>query len=359
MSGIATISGLTYGPMTQIIENSSATLKQLDKLTEQASSGLAAQNYAGLGAGAAATVLSVSPQISAANAQISEINAVTGSMSVQQNALSEISSLVSGVVSQLSGLNTLDASGAGDIIDAAQSALQQVASLLDTQDGGVYVFGGQDSGEAPVPDPQNITGSGFYSQIEAAVAGLTANGAAATSSTVLGIGSSNAAGTTPFAAGLTGAGLPSVTLASGEQVTTGIAASANAFVTSTGAGSTSTGSYMRDILAGLASIAALSPSQVSSGSAFTGFLQSTQSLLQNADSTLNEDAGALGNVQTELSDKSTALQNTVTVLTTQVSNADSVDMAATLSQLSSVQTALESSYQLVASMKTLNLATYL
>lgn len=359
MSGISSISGLTYGPMTQIIENSSATLQQLDQFTEQASTGLVAQTYAGLGPGAAQTVLSVSPQISSANAQISEISAATGPMSVQQDALTQISAITSGVVAQLSSLGTLGASGASAVIDNAQSALQQVAELLDTQDGDSYVFGGQDSGQAPVPDPQAIASSGFFTQIQSAIAGLPSNGAAATSAAILGIAGSNAAGTTPFAAGLGASpGLPSVTLANGQQVTTGIAANSNAFVTSAGAGTTSTGSYMRDILAGLASIAALTPSQIGTGN-FSTFLQSTQSSLQNANDKLNDDAGVLGNLQTQLTTQSSNLQTTVTALTTQVSNADSVNTAATLSQLSSVQTALESSYQIIASMKTLNLAYYL
>ena len=356
MSSIAGISGQAYGAMTQIIDNATATATQLDQLTEQSSSGLIAQNYAGLGGGAAATVLSVSPQISAANAQISEIDAVTGPMTTQTNALTEISSVVTGVVSQLSSLNTLDASSAGTVIGAAQSALQEVAGLLDSQDGDDYVFGGQDSGQAPVPDPGSITSSGFFSQIQAAVASLSGNGAAATFASVLGIGSSNASGTTPFAVGLSGAGLPSVTLGNGQQVTTGIAANSNGFVTS--AGTSSTGSYMRDILAGLASIASLSPSQVGDGE-FSGFLTSVQTTLTNANDTLNEDAGVLGNTQTQLSDTSTSLQGTVTALTNQVANADSVNAAATLTQLSAVQTSLESSYQLIASMKTLNLAYYL
>jgi flagellin-like hook-associated protein FlgL len=176
---------------------------------------------------------------------------------------------------------------------------------------------------------------------------------------VLGIASSDASGTTPFAAGLTAAtGLPSVTLANGSQVATGIAANSDGFVTSAGAGTTSTGAYMRDILAGLASIASLSPAQIS-GSEFSGFLSSVRSSLTSANDTLNDDAGVLGNAQTQLSDQATSLQSTVTALTNQVANADSVDTAATLTQLSSVQTALQSSYQLIAGMKTLNLAYYL
>ena len=359
MNGIGSINGQNYGPMTQIINNAAATLQQLNTLTEQSSSGLISQTYAGLGGGAAQTVLSVSPQISSANAQISAINAATGPMTVQQNALTEISSITANVVSQLSGLNGLDTQGATAITTAAQQALVQVASLLDTKDGDVYVFGGQDSGEPPIADPDNITSSGFYSQIQAAIAGLSANGATATTATTLGIASSNTAGTTPFAAGLTAApGLPSVVLGNGQQVTTGIAANSNAFVTSSGTGTTSTGSYMRDILSGLASIASLQPAQINA-SGFQTFLQSTQASLQSANDGLNQDAGVLGNTQTELASQATNLQTTVTALTTQVSNADAVDAAATITQISTVQTALESSYQLIAAMKSLSLASYL
>jgi len=353
------IGGQLYGPMTQIIDNSAATLAQLDKLTEQSSTGLISQTYAGLGAGAAQTVLSVAPQIATANAQIAAINATTGPMTVQQNALTAISSLTSGIVSQLSSLSTLDSSGAAGVAAAAQSALVQVATLLDTQDGDDYVFGGQDSGEPPVPNPAAIPSSGFFTQIQSAVANLAGNGAAATSAAVLGIASSNAAGTTPFSPGLTaGPGLPAITLGDGQQVTTGIAANSNAFVTSAGTGTTSTGSYMRDILAGLASIASLAPAQIG-GTGFQSFLQSTLTSLRNANDSLNQDAGVLGNTQTALTAEATSLGTTVTALTNQVSNADSVDAAATITQISSVQTALESSYQMIAGMKTLNLAYYL
>ncbi len=365
MSGVSptgtagAISGQSYGPMTQIIENSGATLARLDRLTEQSSTGLISQSYAGLGAGPAQTVLSVAPQIATANAQIAAINATTGPMTVRQDALTAISSLTTGIVSQLSGISTLDSSGAAGVIAATQAALVQVATLLDTQDGDVYVFGGQDSGEPPVPDPDNIASSGFYSQIQSAVAGLAGNGAAATTASVLGVAGSNAAGTTPFSAGLTtAAGLPSLTLGDGQQVTTGIAANSNAFVATAGTGTTSTGSYMRDILAGMASIASLTPAQIG-GAGFQSFLQTTESSLRNANDSLNQDAGVLGNTQSALTAQASGLGSTVTALTSQISNADSVDAAATISQISSVQTALQSSYQLIAGMKSMNLANYL
>lgn len=362
MSGVGAtgaISGQLYGPLTQIIENSAATLARLNTLTEQSSTGLISQTYAGLGPGAAQTVLSVAPQVASANAQIAAINASIGPMTVQQNALTAINSITTGIVAQLSGLSTLDSAGAAGVIAATQAALVQVATLLDTQDGDVYVFGGQDSGEPPVPDPDAIASSGFYTQIQSAVAGLAGNGAAATTAAVLSVAGSNTAGTTPFSAGLTAAaGLPTLTLGNGQQVATGIEANSNGFVTTAGAGSTSTGSYMRDILAGLASIASLTPAQIG-GPGFQSFLQTTETSMRNANDSLNQDAGVLGNTQTALAAQATGLGASVTALTNQVANADSVDAAATISQISSVQTALQSSYQLIATMKALNLASYL
>jgi flagellin-like hook-associated protein FlgL len=359
MSGISTINGQNYGPLTQVINNAIATQQQLTTLTEQSSTGLISQTYAGLGGGAAQTVLSVAPQISSANAQISAINATTGNMAVQQTALTQISSITSGIVSQLSSLNAIDPQNATAVSAAAQAALAQVATLLDTKDGDVYVFGGQDSGEPPIPNPGDITSSSFFTQIQTAIAGLATNGAAATSATTLGIASSNAAGTTPFAAGLTATpALPVVVLANGQLVTTGIAANSNAFVTSPGIGATSTGSYMRDILSGLATIGSLQSGQISA-TGFQALLLTTQTSLQNANDSLNQDAGVLGDTQTQLTSQATNLGTTVTALTNQLSNADAVDAAATITQISTVQTALESSYQLIASMKTLNLASYL
>ena len=74
--------------------------------------------------------------------------------------------------------------------------------MLDSKDGDTYVFAGQDSGNPPVPNPDQIGSSGFATQIAAAVGGLATTGAAATTASALAIASSNAAGTSPFSAAL-------------------------------------------------------------------------------------------------------------------------------------------------------------
>lgn len=355
ISGIS--SGPSFGPLQQLIANSTATKARLDQLTEQASTGYVSTTYSGLAPAAASTTLSISPQIAGITNTVSNLNAATGRMDIQQNALSSISQIALNFMGQLGTVNSLNSQAMATIAASAQQALGQVAGLLNSQDGNVYVFAGQDSANPPVPDANNITNAGFYTQIGAAVAGLAANGAAATSVSTLTIASSDAAGITPFSAGLTASSaLPAVMNGSGIAVTTGIAANANAFVASSG--SSTTGSYMRDILRGLATIAQLTPGQVTSAG-FSAFAQVTKSSLQGAITALNQDAGVLGNTQASLTTQSATLQQSTLALSKQLANADQVDMAATLSNLSATQTQLQASYQLIASMKTMSLTQYL
>ena len=358
MSGISSvIGGSDFGTMQQLIANATATKAQLDQLTQQSSSGYQATTYAGLGASEASTALSLAPQISGIANTISNLNAVTGQMNVQQTALSSISTIATNFMSQLGTVDSLNSQSMATIAASAQQALGQVAGLLNTQSGDVYVFGGQDSANPPVPDAGDITSSGFYTQIGAALSGLSTNGAAATEASTLAIASSNAAGTTVFSASLSsGATQPVVSTGNGSTVAIGIAANTNGFVTSTG--SSTTGSYMRDILRGLATIAQLTPAQAGTPQ-FSALAQDTETSLQNAVTALNQDAGVLGNTQSSLSTQATSLQQTSDALSTQLANADQVDMASTLSKLSTTQTQLQASYQLIASMKTMSLTQYL
>ena len=91
--------------------------------------------------------------------------------------------------------------------------------------GPTYVFGGTDSANPPVPDAAGITSSPFYTLIGAAVTGLAANGAAATTAATLAVASSDAPGTTPFS-GPPGQA-PTLDLGAGAPVQVGLLANAN------------------------------------------------------------------------------------------------------------------------------------
>jgi flagellin-like hook-associated protein FlgL len=263
-------------------------------------------------------------------------------------------------MNNLTGVNA--ASELASLSAQARSALQQAAGLLDTQDGNTYVFGGADSRNPPVPQPNSILSSGFYTQINAAVSSLSTNGSAATITATLTIAQSNAAGTSPFSAYMSqpasALSAPVVQVGPDSTMQTGLLASANSYANSSDTSTSTTGSYMRDLMRALATIGSMTPSQVNDPN-FSAMVSDTQSSLNGVVSAMGTDIGVLGNTQATLTATQTQLADTQTVLTGQVSNVQNVDMAKTLSSLTQANTQLQASYQLIASENTLSLAKFL
>ncbi|MBS0558615.1 MAG: hypothetical protein JSR21_01025 [Proteobacteria bacterium] len=361
MSG--SIQGVSdYGALGIAISSSASVRTNLDVLTEQVSTGLVANDYAGLGT-AASVSISINPLLAQQQAWQTNIDAATASMSVTQTAMTQIQSIANDFYAQLNNLNGLNGSEIDSVAAAARQALQQVAGLLDTTDGsGNYVFAGQDSGNPPVPQPDQILSSGFYLQINAAVGALSTQGASATAAATLSIASSNAAGTSPFStymsqsAATLAAAAPSVRVGAETSVTTGLSASANTFVASSG--SSTTGSYMRDLMRALATIGSLSSAQADDPN-FSALVEDTRTSLGGAISAMAADAGALGNVQSGLADTKTTIQGMTVALTAQLSSAQDVDQAAAISKLQLTQTQLQASYQVIATLNGLSLAKFL
>jgi flagellar hook-associated protein 3 FlgL len=400
-----------YGMMSSLVSDSTSIKQKLDQLTNQASSGYVSSTYAGLGTGAPVS-LDLTPQIASLQTYQNNIDAASGSMQVTQTVMTQIQSIASNLASQLDSLNTVGSSGIDTISAQARSALQQVGSLLDTQDGGAYVFAGQDSSNPPVPDPANITSTGFYTDIATAVAGLATNGATATIAATLASAQTDAAtpGASPFSAFMatvaangtvsynaqgayqaavtalnaTTPGTPAATAAAtavtaaaaaaatasaavqsaapvtqigqSSTVPTGLLASANFSASSTG--TSTTGSYMIDLMRALATVGSLNSNQAGTAD-FTSLVQDTRTSLNGAVSAMATDAASLGDTQSKVTATQTQLGDVQTALTTQLSSAQDTNMAATLSSLSLVQTQLQASYQVIASLSGLSLAKYL
>jgi len=352
MSGsVSSLQGL----LGTLVQDSAGARQRLTTLTTQAGDGKIAEDYAGLAAGGEAS-LSLAPAVAHNRAWQDNIGAAGGRMAVTQTALSQVSQIASDFYARTDTLNGLD-SGTVDIVaSAARDALRQVASLLNSRDGNVYVFAGQDSGNPPVPNPDGIGASGFVSGIAAAVGNLGIAGAAATAAATLAVAGSNASGTTPFSAALASVARPTVQVGDGARVPVGILASANADVVS--AGGSTTGSYMRDVMRALATLGALSGAQAGAGG-FGALVGDTRSSLGGAISALNQDAGVLGNRKTALDATKTGLADANVALEAQVSGAENVDMVATLSALARTQTQLQASYQLIAGLQSLSLTKFL
>jgi flagellar hook-associated protein 3 FlgL len=372
MSGIiSTYPPVSYGLVGELSANSELVKTKLDTLTEQSASGLVSSDYAGLGEGAK-VALDLTAEANQEQSYASSITSTDNVISVTQTAMNQLSSIASNFSSQLDNLTN---GGVDTLAASAQQALQQVAGLLDTQVGNTYVFGGQYSDSQPVPDPSAILSSGFYTQINQAVAQLsTANAAtdvpgqaqqAATETiaATLAIAQSNVAGTSPFSASLS---QPAATLVAArtvvqvgtdQTVSVGLLASANATAVSTST-TTTTGSYTRDLLRSLATLASLTNSQQQDPH-FQSLISDTQGCLQSAINALAGDEASLGTTQNQIDATGTLYSNTATALNTQISDIQNVDLTTTSAQLSSVQTQLQISYKLISEVNSLSLVTYL
>ena len=309
--------------IARLADNSAVVRRQLDTATTQASTGRIAETYAGLGVGAK-TSLDLRPQVTHAAAWQANIDSTTGRLGVAQTALSSISTIAADFFAKSGAINGLNPSEASNIAASAKVALEQVGQLLNSKAGDVYVFAGQDTANPPLPDTS------------AAVVGAAV------------LASDTA--TAPFSATL-GTAPPTVEVGEGQRVQVGVLANRN---TLTPSAAPTPGSYARDILKAQATLANATP-----GPGLQAMAADTHALLGSAVGAIAVESGALGDVQSSLAARRTQLGDTVIALNAQVDNAENVDMAATLSKVSLLQTKLQTSYQLIAGAKSLNLAQYL
>ena len=354
MSGIS--SATDVGTLAAVLFNTAQTSAQINLLSAQSSSGLISSDYAGLGNSAGAA-LDLSGQVALNTTYQANANQAATQAQVAQSALGQIQTLVSGFANQLLEPTSATQAGLSTLAASAGSALTQIANLLNTKVGNTYVFAGQDSSNPPVPDPSTLGTSAFATAIQAAVANLGTAGASATQSQILTASAPGA--TSPFSATLEASNLPATAdLGGGQSVQTSVLADQNATAVSTGAGTTSTGSYTRDILAALATVAALGTA-TASNPAVISLLSLTQTTLSNADDALNTDIGGLGARQQTITNTQSELTATATAVNTQLGNLQDADTAEVATKLSNAQNQLQASYKIIASLEQLSLAKFL
>jgi flagellar hook-associated protein 3 FlgL len=361
ITGTPDLATFGYGTLARLITDSAATRARMDRLTAQESSGLVSDSYAGLGTGISVS-LALQPALAQQTTWKANIDAATGPMQAAQTALSQINAIATDFYARTNNLNGLNASTIDSVAASARDAMKQVAGLLNTRFGDLYVFAGKDSRTAPVPDPAGIATSGFANAITASVQALDVDGTDATTQATLSTGASNDPALSPFSvylsnpAGTLANERAMVEVADNRMVPTGILASANSDTISLG--TSTTGSYMRDILRALATLGALGSAQADSPN-LAGLVADTRASLGGAISAMGQDAGVLGDRQKALADTGSRLDEQSVALQAQLAGAQQVDMASTLSQLTQTQTQLQASYQLIAAMQGMSLVKYL
>ena len=252
-----------------------------------------------------------------------------------------------------------DPGALGPVAQRARAALVEVGQLLNTREGGEYLFGGSDLANPPVPDPEGLPTGGMATQIAAAVATLGGGNAAAVAAATRAAAQTD---DTPFSAFLTdpATGLAekrrSVPAEDGVLVAYGLFANRNAVAQSAGE---TTGSWARDLMRGLMSLAALTPAHAASPRDLEDFAATIREGLRSATNALADEAGALGQTEARLAAMRERHETAQVALRAQLADIEEVDLAETLSRLQQTRTVLEASYGAIARLGSLSLAQFL
>jgi flagellar hook-associated protein 3 FlgL len=357
------VSVSSYSTISLLISQQSSVRDRFDQLSRQASDGHKAVDFAGLGGGLTRQSVMLRVQQASRGNFSSTIQRVAGQLDVTQTALTKMSEMANSFADLSAKLMSGTQQDISTAPQQAKDALSQLVSLLNTEYGGDYVFSGSDTSNPPIPNASQIFSSGFYVQIGAEVASLTATNGATVAANTKAIASSNAVGTTPFSAFLSDAsqGLNEPRRAffadSKLSVTVGIKANANGSAVSTG--NATTGSWARDLMRNLAVVANMDPAQSRLTPGFSTLISDVGAGFKAASAALAQEEGSLGATQKQIDDQIQHHKDLTTIAGEQLNNVEDVDMADVLSRLQLVQVQLQSSYKILGSLTSLSLVNYM
>lgn len=293
----------------------------------------------------------------------STIDQALGRTGVMQATLQRLKDIASEFRSNVAiRLDPKDPAALATVQARAKSAALEVGSLLNTRVNGEYLFGGSDLSNPPVPNAGALLSSPLANAINAQLASLTDGNAAAVAAGTLAAAQDGSPGASVFSTFLedpaAGGAEPrrSVPAGDGLSVAYGIAANRNGTASSTGE---TTGSWARDLLRGLLSMAALGPAQAAQADGFTALAGTLRAGMQSAEEALSEEMGALGSVEQQLGSARTRHQVISDTLRSQLADITDVDLASTLTRLQATRNSLEASYRMMSSMASLTLAQFL
>lgn len=346
---------------TRISLNATQLRDRITVLGEQISTGRRGRTYAAIGSDSP-KAMDLRAEIGRRETYQATISQTLSKIRVSQDVLDRI-----GAIAQKFTANTAKLMGAAKPeeiqVQAAQAeaAMLEVATLLNEQMNGEYLFGGSDSHNPPIPNPGAIATSGMGAAIKTKVGTLSGSNVAAVLADTKSLAQSDAVGTTPFSVFLsTGPGATeartNILGNDNDRVAYGIHANRNAAVKSSGE---TTGSWARDLLRGLASIAGLTPEKAQLGDDYTTFVTTVRKGLDSAADALALERGSLGLTEARLESMASLQESVSTSLTLQLSNLEEVDMAKTITSFQTTQSQLEASYRALAISQQLSLTRFL
>jgi flagellar hook-associated protein 3 FlgL len=268
------------------------------------------------------------------------------------SAQTAIGTLISSGNASAQGLAawTPGAAASGTLQTLGQNGLQQLVATANTSVGDEYIFGGINGSTAPLAGDYASTGSAAQTAIDSAFQSTfgfapSSADAANISSTAL---QSFLGG--PFADLFTGADGSSASstntsaeIAPGQSIQTSTNANAAGF---------------QELAQGYAMLSAFGSASFSA-STQQALATAATSLINSGVSSLTATSASLGAAQSQVTQANASMSSQMSILQTQIGNLDDVDAASIATQLNSLQTQIETAYQLTAQLQKLSLAQYL
>jgi flagellar hook-associated protein 3 FlgL len=296
----------TFPSINQMVDAALQTQATMANLQTQESSGLVSSDYGGLGA-QAGQVLNLQVSISQAEAFAAAGTAAYDRASVMSSALSNISDLLTTFKSDLTAADSTDGSS-DSLSETASGLLQQMASELNTQYEGEYVFGGSRTGTEPVDvsDPPYAAATATSSAVTSYYQGDDA--------------------------------VTSVRVSDQQVISYGVTADNSSFEEA---------------------LRALNMVANSGSSVDTDTLTAATNLVTSAIDGLSNVQSDLGANMSAMQSASSAQTDYQTFATTLAGDLTNVDVASVTAQVTSYQTQLEASYAALSKIESLSLADYL
>lgn len=324
-------------------------------LTRQISTGEVGQTHGALGA-EAKRAIDLRGDIARREAYLGAMDTALGRMGPTQAVLGRLETLAQQMSAEALRARTLGATAADQLARSARAALEEAATLLNARHKGEYLLAGSNLALAPVPGAEGIATSQMATDIAAAVAALDPDPAnlgpllTATATAV------TDPATTPFNAWLEGPGLTdprrALIVADGERVAWGVMANQDQAGNAAGA-------WGREILRGLATLAALTPASVAQGAGYDALLREVGGALGATGAAITQERSQLGAREQRVMAVRDRNADLLVVLRTQLGQVEEVDVAEVTTRLREAEMRLSASYQTTGMVARLSLAALL
>ncbi|MBB5049136.1 flagellar hook-associated protein 3 FlgL [Rhodopseudomonas rhenobacensis] len=294
----------TFGISEQMIAAALRTQSTMADMQIQEASGVTSSDFGGYGS-SSQQILNLQVSVTRAQSYVDAATQASSKVEVMYSAMSSIADVITQFRSVLTAATSATTTDATTVSQSASDMLAQLASLLNTQYGGDYVFGGARTDQAPVDT--------------SAYPAMTSPSSADTS----------------YYQG--DDELASVRVSESQTVSYGVTADNSAFEQAMRA---------MNLIANATTLS-------------TDTLNEALDLAESA-------VDAVGNVQSKISNAASAIERAsgfqteyLTYASTLASDLTSVDVAAVTAQLSTYQAQLTASYAAISKVQSLNLASYL